>query len=176
MSDVKEIPQGTFPYIPWDPSLDSKHACGVPSSIRTHEHWKGKKVVLFSVPGAFTPTCHASHLPPYLEKHAELKALGVDVVAVISANDLFVLSGWARFEGITDEIIAISDVNGAWSKALGEALGFEGTLDLTARGLGVRTNRYALVIDDLKVTYVGVEKEPGVSVSGVDAVLEALKK
>ncbi|KAJ7757270.1 Redoxin [Mycena maculata] len=161
------IPQGEFGYIPWAPELDDHLACGVPSKINT-DSWKGKKVVLFSVPGAFTPTCHTNHLPPYLQRYDEFKAKGVDVLAVLAANDLFVMSGWARFEGCKDKILALSDANAKWSAALGLSL------DLTERGMGVRTNRYAMIIDDLVVKYVEVEPAPGVTVSGADAVLAKL--
>ncbi|KAJ7182979.1 1-Cys peroxiredoxin isozyme [Mycena crocata] len=161
------IPSGEFGYIPWAPELEDNLACGVPSKVKTDD-WKGKKVVLFSVPGAFTPTCHTNHLPPFLAKHAEFKAKGVDVVAVIAANDLFVMSGWARFEGCKDKILALSDANAAWSAALNLSV------DLTERGMGIRTARYAMIIDDLVVKYVEVEPGPGVSVSGADAILARL--
>ncbi|KAG6878985.1 hypothetical protein C0992_006078 [Termitomyces sp. T32_za158] len=98
-----KLPQGTFTYIPHSPELDDKLACGVPLKLSTEE-WKGKKVVLFSVPGAFTPTCHAKHLPPYLEKYDQFKAKGVDVIAVLAANDAFVMNGWARVEGLKDKV------------------------------------------------------------------------
>ncbi|KAJ7018281.1 Redoxin [Mycena alexandri] len=98
------LPKGEFNYIPWAPELeDNQLACGVPSKIST-DQWKGKKVVLFAVPGAFTPTCHTNHLPPYLQKYDEFKAKGVDVIAVLAANDMFVMSGWARFEGLKDKV------------------------------------------------------------------------
>ncbi|OJT06003.1 hypothetical protein TRAPUB_3190 [Trametes pubescens] len=172
MSDIKiqvgdTIPQGTFKYIPYSPELEDHSACGIPITLNTDE-WKGKKVVLVSVPGAFTPTCHANHLPPFLQKYDEFKAKGVDVIAVIAANDAFVLSGWARFLGLKDKIIALSDPNAKWSAQLGLSQ------DLSAVDFGTRTKRYALVIDDLKVTYVGVETERVVSVSGADAILAAL--
>ncbi|KAJ7131362.1 1-Cys peroxiredoxin isozyme [Mycena epipterygia] len=161
------IPKGEFPYIPWAPELENNAACGVPSKISTDD-WKGKKVVLFAVPGAFTPTCHINHLPPYIEKYDEFKAKGVDVIAVVAANDMFVMSGWARVEGCKDKILALSDVNAKWSSALNLSL------DLTERGMGVRTARYAMIIDDLVVKYVEVEAGPGVAVSGADAVLAKL--
>ncbi|KAJ6468056.1 1-Cys peroxiredoxin isozyme [Mycena vulgaris] len=161
------IPKGEFGYIPWAPELEDNLACGIPSKITT-DAWKGKKVVLFSVPGAFTPTCHTNHLPPYLQKYDEFKAKGVDVIAVIAANDLFVMSGWARFEGCKDKILALSDANAKWSA------GLDLSIDLTDKGLGVRTNRYAMIIDDLVVKYIEVEPAPGVSVSGADAVLAKL--
>ncbi|KAJ7082250.1 Redoxin, partial [Mycena belliarum] len=123
------------------------HACiDTASKISTND-WKGKKVVLFSVSGAFTPTCHTNHLPPYLAKHAEFKAKGLDVIAVVAANDLFVMNGWARFEGCKDKILALSDTYAKWSESLGLSV------DLTERGLGLRTARYAMIIDDLVVKY-----------------------
>ncbi|KAJ7301773.1 1-Cys peroxiredoxin isozyme [Mycena albidolilacea] len=162
------IPKGEFGYIPWAPELENNLACGVPSKINTETDWKGKKVVLFSVPGAFTPTCHTNHLPPFLEKYDQFKAKGVDVIVVIAANDLFVMSGWARFEGCKDKIVAISDSGAKWSAGLNLSV------DLTDKGLGVRTARYAMIIDDLVVKYIEVESAPGVTVSGADAVLAKL--
>ncbi|KJA22584.1 hypothetical protein HYPSUDRAFT_67045 [Hypholoma sublateritium FD-334 SS-4] len=161
------IPEGTFKYVPYTPELEDGLACGVPTTLSTND-WKGKKVVLFAVPGAFTPTCHVNHLPPYIKKYDEFKAKGVDVIIVIAANDPFVLSGWARVEGLKDKIIAASDTDVAWSKKIGHVF------DLSAHGLGIRTGRYALIIDDLVVKYIGSEPGPGVSVSGADAVLAAL--
>ncbi|KAF7295640.1 Peroxiredoxin [Mycena indigotica] len=161
------LPQGTFGYIPWSDALKDNLACGVPSKLNTDE-WKGKKVVLFSVPGAFTPTCHTNHLPPYLQKYDEFKAKGVDVIAVVAANDLFVMSGWGRFEGLEDKILTLSDTDATWSASLGLSL------DLSGHGLGTRTARYALIIDDLVVKYVEVEAGPGVTVSGAEAVLAKL--
>ncbi|EIN05471.1 peroxiredoxin [Punctularia strigosozonata HHB-11173 SS5] len=158
------IPPATFTYIPYSPELDD----AVSTFFLSTDAWKGKKVVLFSVPGAFTPTCHQQHLPGYIKRYDELKAKGVDVVAVVAANDAFVLSGWARVEGLKDKILALSDTDAQWSASLGLST------DLSKLGLGVRTSRYALVIDDLKVTYIGVEPAPGVTVSGADAVLESL--
>ncbi|KAI0367285.1 Redoxin [Pilatotrama ljubarskyi] len=172
MSEVKvkvgdTIPQGTFTYIPYTPELENNSACGIPAKLNTDE-WKGKKVVLVSVPGAFTPTCHVNHIPPFLEKYDEFKKKGVDVIAVIAANDAFVLSGWARFLGLKDKVLALSDPNARWSAQLGLSQ------DLSAVDFGTRTKRYALVLDDLKVKYVGVEPERGVTVSGADAILAAL--
>ncbi|PFH47497.1 hypothetical protein AMATHDRAFT_6678 [Amanita thiersii Skay4041] len=161
------IPQGSFTYIPWTPELENHSVCGAPTSLSTDE-WKGKKVVLFSVPGAFTPTCHVNHLPPYIENYDKFKAKGVDVIAVLAANDPFVMSGWGRFENLQDKILTLSDTYAQWSSQLG--LG----LDLQGRGLGMRTNRFAMIIDDLVVKYIGVEPGPGVSVSGAEVVLAKL--
>ncbi|KAH8088940.1 Redoxin [Cristinia sonorae] len=162
------IPEATFWQIAYQPE-ESLAACGIPSKVNTSE-WKGKKVVLVSVPGAFTGTCHVQHLPPYLQKVDELKAKGVDVVAVFAANDPFVMSAWSKVSGFKDKILSLSDPEGAFGKKLGWEL------DLTGRGigLGVRSARGAIILDDLKVVYI--EREPGteVSVSGVDAILAAL--
>ncbi|PAV17688.1 thioredoxin-dependent peroxidase [Pyrrhoderma noxium] len=172
MSDIKikvgdKIPEGTFSYVPFTPELEDGSACGIPITLKTDE-WKGKKVVLFSVPGAFTPTCHVSHLPGYVKAIDQFKAKGVDVVAVIAANDAFVMSGWGRIEGVKDKVLCLSDTDAKWSSALGLSL------DLTERGLGIRTNRYAMIIDDLELKYLGVEPAPGVTVSGAEAVLAKL--
>ncbi|TIA86633.1 hypothetical protein E3P99_03640 [Wallemia hederae] len=150
-----EIPHATFKYIPYTPEAESISACGVPVSLDTHKEWKGKKVVVISVPGAFTPTCHANHLPPFVEKAQQIHGKGVDVIAFLSSNDPFVLSAWAKSAGVKDDsIIFISDGNAEWSKQLGlEA-------DLTSKGMGMRTSRYGLIIDDLKLSYVEKE-EPG---------------
>ncbi|KAG1745721.1 thioredoxin-dependent peroxidase [Suillus lakei] len=114
------------------------------------------------------PTCHINHLPPYLTKYGEFKAKGVDVIAVVAANDPFVMSGWGRVEGLTDKIITLSDPNAVWSGSLGLSV------DLSERGFGVRTARYAMIIDDLVIKYVEAEPGPGVTVSGADAVLAKL--
>ncbi|KAJ3482703.1 hypothetical protein NLI96_g6799 [Meripilus lineatus] len=161
------IPKGTFQYIPSSPETDSLAACGIPIALSTDE-WKGKKVVLVSVPGAFTPTCHVNHLPPFLEKYEEFKGKGVDVIAVVAANDAFVMSGWSKATGLKDKILALSDKYAEWSASLGLSL------DLSGLGLGTRTNRYAIILDDLVVKYVEVEPAPGVTVSGAEAVLAAL--
>lgn len=170
MANIKvgdKIPEATFKYVPYTPELDNGLACGVPTTLSTND-WKGKKVVLFSVPGAFTPTCHVNHLPPYLKHYDEFKAKGVDVIAVVAANDPFVMSGWGRVEGLKDKILTLTDTDTQWSKQLGL------TLDLNQAGLGVRTARYALILDDLTVKYIGVESAPGVTVSGAEAVLAKL--
>ncbi|KAK7036636.1 peroxiredoxin type-2 [Paramarasmius palmivorus] len=172
MANIKigdTIPEGTFMHVPWTPDLESKLACGVPSKLDIHKEWKGKKVVLFSVPGAFTPTCHVNHLPGYLQNFQELKNKGVDVIAVLAANDPFVMSGWGKVNGTKDKILTLSDGNANWSRSLGLV-----RPDSKDAALGMRTARYALIIDDLVVKYIGVEPERGVTVSGVAAVLANL--
>ncbi|KAG8941139.1 hypothetical protein FRC04_004700 [Tulasnella sp. 424] len=138
------VPAGQFKNIQWGPELEDKLACGVPRELTT-DAFKGKKVVIVSVPGAFTPTCHVNHLPPYLAKYEEFKAKGVDDIYVLAANDVFVMSGWATAQGLKDKIVAISDTYAKWSESMGLSV------DLTAMGMGVRTARYVLILDDLKV-------------------------
>ncbi|THV00277.1 1-Cys peroxiredoxin isozyme [Dendrothele bispora CBS 962.96] len=159
------IPAGTFKYIPYTPELESNAACGVPVSLDITKDWKGKKVVLFSVPGAFTPTCHVNHLPPYLQKYDEFKAKGVDVIGVLASNDPFVMSGWGRFQDVKDKLLCLSDIGAEWSSKLGLSMDTPG---------GARTARYAIILDDLTIKYIEVEPAPGVSVSGADAVLAKL--
>jgi len=147
------IPSATFAYVPYTPELENGAACGVPIELST-DSWKGKKVVLFAVPGAFTPTCHVSHLPSYVKLYSELKAKGVDEIVCIAANDAFVMSGWGRVSGVADKIIMASDTDLKFSAAVGH------TVDLSSVGFGTRTGRYTLVIDDLKVTVHEVESNP----------------
>jgi len=161
------IPSGTFSYIPFTPELEDGLACGHPTTLSTDE-WKGKRVVLFSTPGAFTPTCHINHLPPYLKEYNQFKAKGVDVIAVVAANDPFVLSGWGRVEGLKDKILTLSDSQAKWSSSMGL------DKDLSAVGFGIRTARYAIILDNLVVKYVGVESGAEVTASGAEAVLAAL--
>ncbi|KAF8703646.1 hypothetical protein AX14_014175 [Amanita brunnescens Koide BX004] len=161
------IPEGSFKYIPYTPELDDNSACGVPIRLSTTE-WVDKKVVIVSVPGAFTPTCHKQHLPPFLEKYDAFKAKGVDVIAVLAANDAFVMSGWARFQGLKDKILPLSDTDAQWSTSLGLSV------DLSLAGLGTRTARYAMIVDKHIVKYLGIEEGRDVTVSGADAVLAAL--
>ncbi|KAG9021595.1 hypothetical protein FS837_007151 [Tulasnella sp. UAMH 9824] len=125
----------------------------------TTDAFKGKKVVIVSVPGAFTPTCHVNHLPPYLAKYDEFRAKGVDQIYVLAANDPFVMSGWAKAQGLKDK--AISDTYAKWSESMGLSV------DLTEGGMGVRSARYVLILDDLKV--VSVEREPGRGLTNTDA-------
>ena len=136
--------------------------------LDTAEFFKGKTVVLFGVPGAFTPTCSAKHLPSFTQNAAALRAKGVDVIACMAVNDAFVMGAWAKDQGITDQVVMIADGSAALTKAMG--LEF----DLTARGLGVRSQRFALVAKDGKVTHVAVEAPGAFEVSKAEAVLAVL--
>lgn len=136
--------------------------------VTTEEIFGGKTVVLFAVPGAFTPTCSIKHLPGFLEQLDALKAKGVDTVACMAVNDQFVMEAWAKSQNAIDKIMFLADGSGLFTKALG--LEF----DLTARGLGIRAQRFAMIVKDGVVTYLGVEEPGGFEVSKAEAVLAAL--
>ena len=136
--------------------------------VSTDEVFQGKRVILFGVPGAFTPTCSNKHLPGFLEQADALRARGVDQVACVAVNDQFVMAAWARHEGVGDGILMLADGSGAFTKALGLEL------DLTARGMGVRSQRFALVAKDGVVERVAVEKPGEFDVSRAESVLAAL--
>ncbi len=136
--------------------------------VTTEEVFGGKTVVLFGVPGAFTPTCSIKHLPGFLEHLDALKAKGVDTVACLAVNDQFVMEAWAKSQNALDKIMFLADGSGLFTKALG--LEF----DLTARGLGIRAQRFAMIVKDGVVTYLGVEEPGGFEVSKAEAVLAAL--
>ncbi|KAF3795390.1 Peroxiredoxin-2E [Nymphaea thermarum] len=131
---------------------------------------KGKKVVLFAVPGAFTPTCSQKHVPGFVEKSGELKAKGVDTIACISVNDAFVMQAWKADLKVGDEVLFLSDGNGEFTRALGV------TLDLSDKpvGLGVRSRRYALLAEDGVVKILNLEEGGAFSVSSAEEILKAL--
>jgi peroxiredoxin (alkyl hydroperoxide reductase subunit C) len=139
-----------------------------PKEISTDEIFKGKKVVLFAVPGAFTPTCSAKHLPGFVQNADALKAKGVDTVACIAVNDVFVMGAWGKDQGAGDKVMMLADGAAGFAKAIGLEL------DLNARGMGWRSQRYALVAEDGIVTHLGVEAPGGFEVSKAEAVLDAL--
>ncbi len=139
-----------------------------PREVDTAEVFGPGKVVLFAVPGAFTPTCSAKHLPGFVEHLPALKAKGVDCVVCLAVNDVFVMAAWAKDQKVGDGIIMLADGSAAFTKALGLEL------DLTARGLGVRSQRFALIAVDGVVTHLAVEDAGGFDVSRAEAVLEAL--
>jgi peroxiredoxin (alkyl hydroperoxide reductase subunit C) len=139
-----------------------------PREVDTAEIFGPGKVVMFAVPGAFTPTCSAKHLPGFTEHLAEMKAKGVDRIVCLAVNDVFVMGAWGKDQKVGDSIIMLADGSAAFTKALGLEL------DLTARGLGVRSQRFALIAQDGIVTHLAVEQPGGFEVSTAEAVLEAL--
>lgn len=128
----------------------------------------GKKVVLFAVPGAFTPTCSDTHLPGFLAKADEIKARGVDTIACLAVNDVFVLEAWSRQAGAAGHILMLADGNGDYVRALGLEL------DLSSFGMGTRSRRFAAVVDDGVVETLHVELGPGVETSSAEAILARL--
>ncbi|MEA2778257.1 MAG: glutaredoxin/glutathione-dependent peroxiredoxin [Acetobacteraceae bacterium] len=139
-----------------------------PKETSTDEIFKGKKVVLFAVPGAFTPTCSVKHLPGFVQNVEAMKAKGVDTVACIAVNDAFVMGAWGKEQGTADKVTMLADGAAAFAKAIGLEL------DLNARGMGWRSQRYALIAQDGKVTHLGIEAPGGFEASKAEAILAAL--
>jgi glutaredoxin/glutathione-dependent peroxiredoxin len=139
-----------------------------PKETSTDEIFKGKKVVLFAVPGAFTPTCSNRHLPGFVENADAFRAKGVDTVACIAVNDAFVMGAWGKQQGANGKLMMLADGSGAFAKAMGLEL------DLVGRGMGLRSQRYALIAQDGKVTYLAIEQPGGFEVSKAEAILAHL--
>ena len=139
-----------------------------PQKITTAELFAGKKVVLFAVPGAFTPTCSVQHLPGFLEKNSDLKEKGVDVIACVSVNDPFVMKAWGEDRSVGDDVMMLSDGNGEFTAAIGLEM------DGSGFGLGTRSQRYAMIIDDGVVSALNVEPGPGLDVSSAETILGLL--
>jgi peroxiredoxin (alkyl hydroperoxide reductase subunit C) len=139
-----------------------------PKEVSTDDIFKGHKVVLFAVPGAFTPTCSAKHLPGFVENAEKLMDKGVDRIVCLAVNDAFVMGAWAKEQNVGDRVIMLADGSGTFTKALGLEL------DLVGRGMGMRAQRFAMVVEDGKVTHLGVEQPGGFDVSRAEAVLAEL--
>ena len=139
-----------------------------PDAIQTDDFFAGRKVALFSVPGAFTPTCSAKHLPGFIEKIDELKAKGVDEIACTAVNDPFVMAAWAKHSGAEGKVTMLSDGNGAFAKMLG--LEFDGS----KFGMGTRSQRYSMIVDDGVVKELNVEQPGEFRVSSAEHMLSQL--
>ncbi|MDC0880642.1 peroxiredoxin [Hellea sp.] len=139
-----------------------------PEPIDTNTIFNGKRVALFAVPGAFTPTCSAKHLPGYKDLVNEFKDKGIDTIACTSVNDVFVMDAWGKDQGLTGEIILLADGNGIFAKTIGLEL------DGSGFGMGSRSQRYAMVVNDLVVENVFVEKGGEFKVSAADYLLEKI--
>jgi len=138
-------------------------------ALTTAQVFGGKKVVLFAVPGAFTPTCHLKHLPGFIESADKFKALGIDTVACVAVNDPFVLGAWSQVSGAKDKVQFLSDGNGEFTDKIG--MGFDGS----GIGLGTRSKRYAMFVEDGVVKVLNTEDSPGVAeVSTAEKILEGL--
>lgn len=139
-----------------------------PASLTTEALFKGKKVALFGLPGAFTPTCSAQHVPSYLQNAEALKAKGIDSIICLSVNDAFVMGAWGKDQGVGDEIIMAGDGSALFSKAMGL------DMDLTERGMGVRCQRFSMVVDDGVVSVFNHEPPGEYRISSAETMLEQL--
>lgn len=154
-----KLPEASFTYMANDG----------PAQTSTAELFGGKKVVLFAVPGAFTPTCDANHLPGYVTHAQAIKAKGVDEIAVVSVNDVFVMNQWNEASGGNAGIHFLADGSGAFTKAVGL------DLDLSEFGMGVRSKRYSMIVEDGNVIALHIDETPKTAdASGAQAMLEAL--
>ena len=139
-----------------------------PQPVRSRDVLGQGRVVLFAVPGAFTPTCSDYHLPGFVHRADEVRAKGVDTIACISVNDPFVMGAWGAAQGVGDAVVMLADGNAEFTRAMG----LEG--DMSGAGLGVRSQRYAAILDDGVISALFVETERGLHVSSVESVLAAL--
>ncbi len=141
----------------------------VPAPKTTDEVFAGKRVALFAVPGAFTPTCSAKHLPGFVQKAEDLKSAGIDTIACTSVNDIFVMGAWGEQQEIGEDIQMLADGNGDFAKDIGL------TMDGSGFGMGLRSQRYAMVVNDGVVEHLFVEGPGEFKVSSAEHMLEALK-
>lgn len=139
-----------------------------PETLTSDQLFKGKTVVLFSVPGAFTPTCDAKHLPGFIEKASQIKSKGVDTIACMAVNDVFVMSAWGKHSNAGDRVQMLADGNGEYTKTLGLEM------DGTKHGMGQRGKRFALVAKDGVVKHLFVEQPGEFTVSSAEHVLGQL--
>jgi len=148
-------------------TLQHKTADGI-QKITTDELFKDKTVVLFALPGAFTPTCSAKHLPGFVNHAAEIKAKGVDAIACLSVNDAFVMDAWGKDQKVGDKVLMLADGNAEFSKAVGL------TMDGTGYGMGLRASRYAMVVKNGVVKNLNIEAPGAYEVSSAEAVMKLL--
>jgi glutaredoxin/glutathione-dependent peroxiredoxin len=150
------LPEGTFTHITENG----------PAPVTTNDIFSGKKVILFGVPGAFTPSCHKTHLPGYVAQFDAIKAKGVDTIACLAVNDAFVLDAWAKATGAAGKVQMLADGNADYTKKLGL------DLDLSGFGLGTRSKRFSAIVEDGKVKELNIEEAAGkVTSSGADATI-----
>ena len=141
------------------------NGCSIgPNSFKVSDMVKGKKIVIFGLPGAFTPTCSAKHVPSYLQNHDKLKAKGVDEIWCVSVNDAFVMGAWARDQGTEGKIRMLADGGAEWTRALG--------LDAEIPGMGVRSKRYSMLVEDGVVKALNVEQPGKFEVSDADTMVK----
>jgi peroxiredoxin len=139
-----------------------------PQPVSSSDLFSGKKVVVFALPGAFTPTCSAQHLPGFVQHADEIRAKGVDTIACLSVNDAFVMGAWGKDQNVGEKVMMLADGSADFAKAVGLEL------DLVARGMGVRSQRYSMIVDDGVVTDLNVEQGPSFEVSNAETILAHL--
>lgn len=152
------LPQATFN----SPSADG------PRPLTTDDVFKGKRVALFAVPGAFTPTCSAKHMPGFVQHAGDLKAKGVDTIACVSVNDVFVMKAWGEDQNVGDDILLLADGSGVFTQAIGLEM------DGSRFGMGLRSQRYSMIVKDGVVEQLNVEQGGEFKVSSADYLLEHL--
>jgi glutaredoxin/glutathione-dependent peroxiredoxin len=146
-----------------------KDGCSIgPNAIDVTKDTAGKKIVIFGLPGAYTPTCSAKHVPGFVQHFDAIKAKGVDEIWCLSVNDAFVMHAWGKDQGVGSKVRMIADGSATYSQALGL------TLDLTARGMGLRSDRYAMIVDNGTVKWLGREAPGQFDVSSAESVLKNL--
>jgi glutaredoxin/glutathione-dependent peroxiredoxin len=139
-----------------------------PQKLSTDVVFAGRKVVLFGVPGAFTPTCSMNHLPGFLTDFDAIKAKGVDTIACVSVNDVHVMDAWGKQTGAQGKILMLADGNGEFARATGL------DLDLNVAGMGLRNKRYSMIVENGVVKQLNIEDKSGVNISGADTILKQL--
>jgi glutaredoxin/glutathione-dependent peroxiredoxin len=163
----EKLPQATV----YELIEDEREGCTIgPNSFDVHEQTAGKRVVIFGLPGAFTPTCSAKHVPGYVEQAEKLRAAGIDEIWCVSVNDAFVMGAWARDQHTSGKVRMMADGSAAFTKALGLEQ------DLSARGMGIRSQRYAMVVDDGVVKTLHVEAPGKFEVSDAASILATLSR
>ncbi|PZF75794.1 peroxiredoxin [Aestuariivirga litoralis] len=140
-----------------------------PQKMLTDVLFSGRKVVLFGLPGAFTPTCSMNHLPGFLLAHDDIKAQGVDTIACTAVNDIHVMKAWSKDTGSEGKIMMLADGNAEFAKAAGL------DLDLAVAGMGLRSRRYSMIVENGVVKTLNIETERGVNVSGAETIMQQLK-
>jgi peroxiredoxin len=162
-----KLPAGTL----WEFIEQETPGCSVgPNSFEVEQQLRGKRVAILGLPGAFTPTCSAKHLPGYVSLADQFKARGIDEVWCISVNDAFVMGAWGREQGASGKVRMMADGSGQYTKALGLEM------DLMTRGLGVRSQRYSMLVDDGVVKVLNVEEPGKFEVSNAEKLLEQAQK
>ena len=141
---------------------------GAPQPVKTDDLFAGRKVVLFALPGAFTPTCSAKHLPGYVQHAAELHAKGVDTIVCVSVNDAFVMGAWGEQQKVGDNVVMLADGNGDFARALGLEM------DASKYGMGKRSQRFSMLVDDGVVKQLNVEEPGAFSVSSAEHLLQQI--